>query len=242
MIALFTDFGLNGPYVGQMHAVFAHTVPQERVIDLFHDVPHYDIRAAAYLLPAYAAVFPESTVFLCVVDPGVGGERAPVALRADGCWYVGPDNGLFQIVARRARQFESYEILWRPARLSSSFHGRDLFAPVAASLARGTLPEMRPFTLTVPPGLAWPDDLAEIIYIDAFGNAVTGIQAERFSSGRLIRVRGHQLAYAPAFSAVSRGGAFWYRNSSNLIEIAVNQGSAAEQLGLHLGEPLEIRD
>ncbi len=241
MIALFTDFGLNGPYVGQMHAVFAHSVPQERVIDLFHDVPHYHIRAAAYLLPAYAASFPESTVFLCVVDPGVGGERAPVALRADGCWYVGPDNGLFQIVARRARQFESYEITWRPTQLSSSFHGRDLFAPVAASLARGAPPEMRPVALTVPPGPVWPEDLAEIIYIDTFGNAVTGIQAERFPNDRVIRVGGRQLAYAPTFSAMARGEAFWYRNSSNLVEIAVNQGSAATQLGLCLGEPLEIR-
>jgi len=240
MIALFTDFGLNGPYVGQLHAVLAAAAPGERVIDLFHHVPHYDIRAAAYLLPSYAAVFPASTVFLCVVDPGVGGARRPVAAHADGRWYVGPDNGLFHIVARRAARFDCHEILWQPPHLSNSFHGRDLFAPVAAALALGTLLDARPGTLTAPSGPAWPEELAEVIYIDAFGNAVTGILAGRAGIDRALHVRGQELPYAATFSAIARGEAFWFRNSSDLVEIAVNEGSAAERLGLHLGDRVQL--
>jgi S-adenosylmethionine hydrolase len=141
MIVLFTDYGLTDSYVGQLHAVIAQAAPGEAVIDLLHHVPNHDIRAGAYLLPAYAAEFPEETVFICVVDPGVGSRRAPVMLRAFGQWFVGPDNGLFQLLARRDVDHQAYIIDWRPERLSHSFHGRDLFAPVAAMLARGEFPQ-----------------------------------------------------------------------------------------------------
>ncbi len=241
MIVLFTDFGLNGPYVGQMHAVLAQAAPSQAVVDLFHDVPRCNVRAGAYLLPAFVEPFPESAVFLCIVDPGVGSTRRAVAVRADGRWFVGPDNGLFHVLAKRAVCLDSYEIVWRPARLSSTFHGRDLFAPVAGSLALGMLPESRPAPLTVPDGGAWPDDLAEVVYIDGFGNAFTGLQAQRVGTRRVLQVRGHTLCYADTFSAATRGEAFWYRNSSDLVEIAVNEGSAAEVLGLQLGEPIQIQ-
>ena len=135
MIVLFTDFGLAGPYTGQMKAVLARDAPGQPVIDLFADAPSRNPRAAAYLLAAYAAWFPAGTVFLAVVDPGVGGIRAPLIVSADGCCYVGPDNGLFELVLRRAREAQVWEITWQPAALSASFHGRDLFAPVAAKLA-----------------------------------------------------------------------------------------------------------
>ena len=146
MIALFTDFGSAGPYVGQMHAVLAMTAPGIPVVDLLHDVPQYDVRAAAYLLPAYTALFPPRTVFDCVVDPGVGGERRPLVLEADGKGYVGPDNGLFNLVLRRAQQARVSEISWRPPTLSASFHGRGLFAPVAAALAQGVPHASQPVT------------------------------------------------------------------------------------------------
>ena len=140
MIVLFTDFGLEGPYIGQMQAVLCRETPRIPVVNLCADVPCHEPRAAAYLLAAYAVEFPEGSVFLGVVDPGVGGERAAVVVRADGRWYVGPDNGLFNVVAMRAGAVEWWDITWRPARLSASFHGRDLFAPVAARIARGEPP------------------------------------------------------------------------------------------------------
>ena len=131
MIVLFTDFGLHGPYTGQMKAVLHQMAPSIPVIDLFSDAPFGNPKASAYLLASYAAWFSAGAVFLCVVDPGVGGARPAIILEADGRWYVGPGNGLFELVQRRARQARSWDITWKPERLSASFHGRDLFAPVA---------------------------------------------------------------------------------------------------------------
>ena len=263
MIVLFTDFGLTDPYVGQMHAVFAREAPGVPVIDLFHSVPDFNIRAGAYLLPAYARDFPPDTIFVCVVDPGVGGNRRPIMLKADKRWYVGPDNGLFEMVRRRATEYECRVIRWRPPQLSASFHGRDLFAPVAALLARGQMPDSDPVShyperrstesllargeeksdaapaeLTAPADAPWPDDLAEIIYIDHYGNGITGLRAVSVSAAQTIRVRGEVLKYSRVFSDVPPGTAFWYENANGLVEIAVNGGSAAVQLGLRPGDPL----
>jgi hypothetical protein len=123
MIVLLTDFGLDGPYTGQMKAVLHQMVPGRSIIDLFADAPIRNPKASAYLLAAYAVWFPAGTVFLCVVDPGVGGARPPVIVEADGRWYVGPGNGLFELVQRRAGEARSWNIDWKPERLSASFHG-----------------------------------------------------------------------------------------------------------------------
>src|SRR5690348_15322031 len=140
MIVLFTDFGATGPYVGQVKAVLAREAPQQPVIDLLHQAPAMNPRASAYLLASLAPSIKGDAAFVCVVDPGVGTARRALALRADGRWFVGPDNGLLDVVARRARETEWWEIAWRPQDLSATFHGRDLFAPVAARLARGETP------------------------------------------------------------------------------------------------------
>ncbi len=239
MIALFTDFGLQDPYLGQVHAVLAEQAHGIPVIDLFHAVPRFDIRAGAYLLPAYTQFFTQDTVFLCVVDPGVGGARAPVVVEADGRCYVGPDNGLFHILARRASRVECRQIRWRPSRLSATFHARDLFAPVAATLARGALPDMVPGTLASPSG-SWPDDLPHILYCDHYGNAITGLRAAEVSRKAKLQVHRHVLSYARTFSEVPQGQAFWYENANGLVEIAVNQGRAQQVLGLALGDAFQL--
>ena len=150
MIALFTDFGLEGPYTGQVKAVLHRMAPGVQVIDLFADAPMGDPKASAYLLAAYAPWFPEGTVFLCVVDPGVGGERPAVVVEADGRVFVGPGGGLFELVRRRADTTRTVEIVWRPEPLSASFHGRDLFAPVAAMIARGETSARRARSTSAP--------------------------------------------------------------------------------------------
>ena len=144
MIVLFTDFGLHGPYTGQVKAVLHQMAPGVPAIDLFADAPVGNPKASAYLLAVYATWFPVGTVFLCIVDPGVGGIRPAIVLEADSRWYVGPGNGLFELVQRRATKTRSWDIDLRPERLSASFHGRDLFAPVAAMLARGQRPPGQP--------------------------------------------------------------------------------------------------
>lgn len=237
MIVTITDFGLEGPYVGQMRAVIHRLAPEVPVVDLFADAPAHNPRATAYLLPPYCAGFPPGTVFLCVVDPGVGSHRhAPVMLRADEHWYVGPDNGLFELVIRRARVVRKWVIDWRPDSLSASFHGRDLYAPVAARLA---LAREVAATEAEPRGLGgWPDDLDEVIYIDRFGNAMTGIRAETVSASWRLSIHGHSLRHARTFADVTAGAAFWYGNSNGLVEIAANQGRADELLGIRLGDRL----
>ena len=240
MIVLFTDYGLTDSYVGQLHAVIAQAAPGEAVIDLLHHVPNHDIRAGAYLLPAYAAEFPEETVFICVVDPGVGSSRAPVMLRAFGQWFVGPDNGLFQLLARRDVDHQAYIIDWRPERLSHSFHGRDLFAPVAAMLARGEFPQASDTGLLGSAGSEWPDELAQVLMVDHFGNAITGVRAQTVSPDARLTVNQTVLPRARTFSDVPIGEAFWYENANGLIEIAVNQGSAAEKLAIRAGDPVEL--
>ena len=137
MILMFTDFSHAGPYLGEMEAVLRRTAPEVPVVNLMADAPAFSPKPSAYLLAALCGRVPVGDVVLAVVDPGVGGERAPVAVEADCCWLVGPDNGLFELVVRRARAVRTYGIGWRPDTLSTSFHGRDLFAPIAARLARG---------------------------------------------------------------------------------------------------------
>ena len=239
MIVMFTDFGSGDPYVGQMHAVLAREAPQTPVIDLLHAVPNFDIRAAAYLLPAYTRDFPTETIFLCIVDPGVGSTRRPVMLRADMRWYVGPDNGLFHVLAQQTQHSVAYAIQWRPVQLSVSFHGRDLFAPVAASLARGEMPAAEPTALTIPDG-DWPGDLAQVVYIDHYGNAITGLRAVSMTPERVLRCGNSIVNYARVFSEAPSQTPFWYVNANGLVEIAVNQSSAASRLNLRVGTTLTI--
>ena len=241
MIVLFTDFGLGGPYTGQVQAVLRRTAPDTDIISLFADAPAHDPKAAAYLLAAYVEEFPPGTVFLCVVDPGVGGTRTPGVFMADGRWYVGPENGLMEIVMRRAGDAAKWwEITWRPQRLSATFHGRDLFAPVAARIALGEEPPGRERPLEDTRRPEWPDDLAEVVFIDRFGNGLTGMRAAQVPAGAELEVAGKRLQWADAYLDVPPGAPFWYENANGLAELAVNQGRADRDLGLGIGTPIKI--
>ena len=236
-ILLFTDFGSGDIYVGQVKAVLQGFAPGIAVIDLLHDAPAFNVRASAHLLAALADRSAPGSVFLAAVDPGVGGARSAVVVQADGRSYVGPDNGLLSVVAARAHKSGCRRVVWQPPRLSASFHGRDLFAPVAAKLAAESgLSEdwlARSGGLEVEFG---GDDLPEIIYVDHYGNAHTGLRARGKARAASLVVGVRRLAYARVFSEVAEGEAFWYENSQGLVEIAVNCGSAAQLLGLKIGD------
>lgn len=241
LIALFTDFGLEGPYTGQVKAVLHRTAPGIPVVDLFADLPAARPQPAAYLLAAYSVWFAPGTVIVAVVDPGVGGERAAVVVEAEERWFVGPDNGLFELVARRAGRVRSWEISApQQTTISASFHGRDLFAPVAGQLARGEPPLGRALPHGIDRRPDWPDDLAEIVYIDRFGNAMTGLRAALVPGRARLAAGGRTLARRRVFSDVPAGDAFWYENSNGLAEIAVNSGRADTALGLAIGTPVTI--
>lgn len=245
MIALFTDFGADDIYVGQMKAVLLSQAGRDvNLVDVLHNVPDYDARGAAHLLAALHGAYPDGTVFLAVVDPGVGSARDPVAVmtQADGKtqWFVGPDNGLLSVIAARASHAQTFRITWRPAALPASFHGRDLFAPVAAWLASGGVPADKLEKTSALQVQLEAGDLAEIVYVDHYGNALTGMRAAAVADDARLRVAQTEVTRARVFSDVPQGQPFWYVNSIGLVEIAVNRGSAAAQLGLRPGHVVEV--
>jgi S-adenosylmethionine hydrolase len=251
MIVLFTDFGVSAPYVGQLKAVLLQKAPEVPIVDLFNDAPCYDPKSSAYLLAAYIKDFPVDTVFLCVVDPDVGNkQRKPVAVRIDQRWFVGPDNGLFNMIALHSTSSgkadsvnvnnQWWHITWVPENLSSSFHGRDLFAPVAARLALGEMPPGVQQDYASQIDETWDSDLKKIVYIDSFGNAVTGVRASTLSPNATLSVKGVNISRARTFSDVPVGVGFFYVNANGLVEIAVNQGRADVLYQLTIGVEVNV--
>jgi S-adenosyl-L-methionine hydrolase (adenosine-forming) len=241
LIVLFTDFGEGSPYSAEVRAVLERQAPGIPVLSLLAGAPACDPQAAAYLLAAYASGLPAGTVVVAVVDPGVGGERPACVVEADRRWYVGPGNGLFDPIIRRAgRPARAWRIDWRPARMSQTFHGRDLFAPVAARLARGAARLGPPLDVATIRRPEWPDDLPRVVYVDGYGNAMSGLRASLVPASAHVLVGGRRIASAPTFSAVPDGEPFWYENSCGLLEIAVNRRRAVDVLGVAVGTPLGI--
>ncbi len=240
MIVLCTDFGVCGPFLGQVQAVLVRQAPGIPIINLFADLPSFNARAAAYLMGAYAQEFAAGTVFLCVVDPGVGSPRRPLVVQADDRWFVGPDNGLLDIVIRHAHRKQRWLLTYAPARLSASFHGRDLFAPVAAQLAMGLPVSKEQLPANDMIGRAWPDDLYEIVYIDHYGNAVTGVRALILNRDARLAAKGYVVSFARTFSEARMGEPFWYENANGLVEIAVREAHAAQALSLGIGDEIAL--
>lgn len=241
MIVLFTDFGAEDIYVAQVKAaLMQHADPGTPILDLLHAAPNFDARAGAHLLAALQASFPPGAVFLAVIDPGVGSARDAVVLEADGKAYVGPDNGLLSVVAARAEKARTWRITWRPQAAPASFHGRDLFAPVAAWIAAGNLAKEKIEDIERLSIELGGEDLAEVIYIDHYGNALTGLRSGVVSRDAKVTAGRRKLAYARVFADAPNGSAFWYENSVGLIEIALNGASAAQTLGLSVGDAVKV--
>ena len=239
-IFLFTDFGTADLYAGQVKAVLQRDAPHVAVIDLQHDAPAFNVRAGAHLLAAISLQLPPGSVTLAVVDPGVGGARDAVVREADGKWFIGPDNGLLSVLAARAKACTCWRITLRPEQLSASFHGRDLFAPVAAAIALGEFPEGRAEPIARLGVAFGGDDLGTIIYIDHYGNAFSGLRALDLPRDARVVVAGRSLGHARVFSEVPAGEVFWYKNSLGLVEIAGNSCSAAAKLGLRIGQSVAV--
>jgi S-adenosylmethionine hydrolase len=207
-------------------------------VDALHDAPDFGIEPAAHLLAALASEYPRGSTFLAVVDPGVGGKRDAIVVRADGRTFVGPDNGLLSVLWQRARRRKCFRIVWKPRRLTRSFHGRDLFAPVAAALAAKRLPKHWLGVKRAPDALLDAGDLARVIYVDHYGNCMTGIRAKTLPRTAVLRVETRRLRHARTFEEAR--GAFWYENSLGLVEVALPRGNAARTLGLRVGYAIRI--
>ncbi len=241
MILLFTDFGSEGPYLSQMIASIRGEGYTGEVLSMFADAPVFNPQFSAMLLSHYFEDFPKGSTFLTVVDPGVGSARKAIAVNSCGCWFVGPDNGLFDYILRKDSNARVYEINWRPEQLSSSFHGRDLFAPVAAKLGISDEPLpglMEAISLENIVRPNWPESTNQIIYIDHYGNCMTGLVAN--SKMTALEVAGTYLPIMKTFSDRPVGSPLAYLNANGLIEIAVNQARADAYFNLSVGSEVTV--
>ena len=254
IVTLLTDFGLSDVYVGVMKGVIAQINPALTVIDLTHQIPPQTIAAARFNLMNAYPYFPDGTVHIAVVDPGVGSHRKAIALQLDQGFLVGPDNGLFSGVLSQNPVITAVELTnsnyWRTPTPSTTFHGRDIFAAVGAHLASGVPLEelgewIDPTTLVqlpIPELIQTEVGIAGCIqYIDYFGNVVTNIPATEVTGKTWSVVIGDRIIPASqTYSDAALGEVVALIGSHGWVEIAVNSGSAASQLQLDLGNRIEI--
>jgi S-adenosylmethionine hydrolase len=262
IVALLTDFGTQDYYVGAMKGAVLAACREATLVDITHEIPAHDIVAAAYTLASAVRAFPGETVFLAVVDPGVGSERRAIALEADGYRFVGPDNGLFSDVLAAHVDVRVHEITNRGLfryDVSATFHGRDIFGPIAGLLAGGTpidqvgSPIPDPVRLERQPARAVADGVWEttVVHVDRFGNLTTGLSrsgldriltnVEGDPTGIVILVEGVVLPFVRTYSDVPEGDACALLGSSDRLEVAVHRGSAARLLGAVAGTPVRVK-
>jgi S-adenosylmethionine hydrolase len=250
LITLLTNFGLHDTYVGQVKGAILAIAPGATVVDLGHSVPPQDVQAGAFLLWSAVEVFPRGTVHVAVVDPGVGSVRLALALETvRGDALVGPDNGLLMPAAERLGGIQRCVELNRPefwrtsTSASATFHGRDIFGPAAAHLARGVALEHlgSPVTDVVRGGLAVPNGRhGEVLHVDTYGNLVTNIAAASLPARFQVRI-GERVVPAHAYyAAVAPGALIGLVGSTGLLEISVRDGSAASVTGALRGTPVSI--
>lgn len=248
IVTLLTDFGTTDSYVAELKARVLSAAPDAALVDVTHAVPPGDLRAAAYLLGRTWHRFPAGTVHLVVVDPGVGTTRAALAIGAAGHWFVGPDNGIFTPVLRD--QEVEIVALPEPDGASPTFHGRDVFAPAAAALARrvslhvlGDPYRQIPMRLVyAEPHYEGKSIVGEIVYVDRFGTLVTNLSRETVPDYAVLEVEGLEIGpLRRTYGDVPTGGLLAYQGSGGDIEIAVRNGSAARRLGMGVGGRVRAR-
>ncbi len=253
LITLTTDFGYQDGFVGAMKGVILSINPRAQVVDITHGIPRQNIFAAALLIADTLPYFPKNAIHVVVVDPGVGSARQAMAAVTEHGLFVLPDNGLISFLARKQRVKQTYAVTNQELcldRISNSFHGRDVFAPVAAHLSLGIPassvgPDLPNFqTLDFPETRKSESAIhGEIIYMDAYGNLMTNIPSELLADKPSWRIEAgaHRVAGpARSYSDVKTGEALFLKGSNGFLEIAVNQGHAGRQLHLSLGDKIYL--
>ncbi len=241
IITLTTDFGLRDPYVGIMKGVILGIAPEACLVDITHEIGSHDVAEGAFALASSVRHFPPGTVHLGVVDPGVGSDRRPIAASDGRHMFVGPDNGLFSLcLDENATMHHLTNDAHFLAPVSGTFHGRDIFAPVAARLASGTVldavgPPIRDFLkLTF-------GDIPYVAHIDRFGNIVTCLRSKDLSPDKALWISGTRIESLCSTYAEGRPGElFMVVGSSGFIEVAINRDSAAQRLGVSRGSEFEV--
>lgn len=257
IVTLTTDFGLRDPFVASMKAVILSIERRIRIVDLSHDLPPHRVLPAALFLKEACPRFPAGTIHVAVVDPGVGGSRRPLVAKAGRQFYVGPDNGIFSLVFQQVPLQGAWQIAnpkYRLQGISQTFHGRDVFAPAAAHLAKGVSPNafgpdvLDPVTLELPRPEVLPERIVgEVVWIDRFGNCATSLEEAQVkqwagSEPFTIRAASRRIrTLSKSYDSVPAGRLLAIFNSSGLLEIACNQASAQEALGLKEGDPVVLQ-
>jgi S-adenosyl-L-methionine hydrolase (adenosine-forming) len=262
IVALLTDFGSQDHYVGAVKGAVLAACREAELVDLTHDLPPHDVMAAAFSLSAARAAFPAGTTFLAVVDPGVGSARRALALDANGQRFVGPDNGIFTFVLAEQPSARVHEITNRGlfrAHVSATFHARDVFGPVAGRLAAGMdLAEVGPpladpvrLPLERPRPVGPTEWEGTVLHVDRFGNLITSFMQQDLDAALstvngdptelVVVVEGMVLPLVGTYSDVCEGEACALAGSSGRLEVSVNRGSAARQLGAGRGAPVRVR-
>lgn len=258
IITLTTDFGLADGYVGTMKGVILGIAPSATIVDISHDISPQDVREAAYTLYAATPYFPQDTIHVVVVDPGVGSERRAIALRTPQATFVAPDNGVLSYVVAGERVEEIVDLTtprYHLSPVSRTFHGRDIFAPAAAHLARGVpltelgQPLAEIITFPLPRPQVRPDGtvVGQVIHVDRFGNLITNITATdladrpRLRAG-VIEIKGQSMrGIADSYTEGTSGRLLAIIGSSERLEIAVAGGSASQTLAAKVGDEVLLK-
>lgn len=260
VITLLTDYGLKDSYVAEMKGAILRIAPDATLVDISHDVGNYSIDEGAFHIARSVPYFPEGTVHVGVVDPGVGSSRRGIIIKAGGAWLVGPDNGLLAPAGERLGVERVFEITKRdllPEKISDVFDGRDTFGPTGALLSMGVSPEKMGVEIheyinleSYSPVVSGNEVEATVIHVDGFGNLVTNVTHEVLErlgarDGAFLRatISGaeHELPYVRRFSAVSEGELLMLVAGGGYLEFAVNQGNAQKLLSIGKGEKVTIK-
>lgn len=253
VVTITTDFGTRDGYVGEVKGVLVTRAPEAALVDVAHDVTPGDVRGAAWILGRIWSRFPVGTVHLAVVDPGVGGARAPIAARAAQRWFVGPDNGLLTFVCRAfvVEEARRIDLSIGGSPPSSTFHGRDVFAPAAAHLSAGADPERigpevqrdRIVELALPrPSRRGESLRGHVLHVDRFGNLITNLPNDDLPPSPQVLISGVTVpTLSPSYDAVGPGELLAILGSAGTVEIAVRDGSASERLGVDRDDGVEVR-
>ncbi len=245
LITVLTDFGTQDGYVGAMKGVLLSELPSARIVDLTHQIAPQDVMAGAFALAQAVPYFPSGTVHLAVVDPGVGSKRRALIIEAAGSLFVGPDNGLFSLAAAgRAWSIDQIPVEWG---IHPTFHGRDLFARVAARIAGGAAVAQFATEQVLPHRIVLPEVaevdshlVGEVIQIDRFGNLITNLSGERVADAP-VEIGSLRIPFVRTFADVPSGQLLAFIGSAGYLEIAVREGSAAARLELQRGAKVSAR-
>ena len=247
-IVLLTDFGLRDPYAGIMKGVILSRAPKAVLVDLCHEIGPQDVPAAALALRMSAPYFPDGSIFAAVVDPGVGSKRRVLWARSSSKQFVGPDNGIFSWVTGDEKIVEWRSITNKKYFLppvGATFHGRDIFAPVAAELSKGLPPSRLGPLIGDPVRLPWPEPTQArgvVLTFDHFGNAVTNLPSARIPAGARLTHKGRDLGTLRAhYAEVPEGRALAVAGSSGLVELSLRAGDFAATTRARPGDPVHVR-